>query len=276
MSRRRRTKEKFLAVRPAGPVLNSSRAPASPAIDLSALADYVAQFSAKTIVLLGDFVADEFQFGDISRVSREAPVLILRHNHTHLVPGGGANAANNFAALGARVFPVTAVGDDAAGGKLREYFQSMGMDVSGVFVAKKWTTPTKTRFLAGWAHTVGQQVLRVDREPSAPLPENVRAKLQSALAGKLKKADALAVSDYGFGVATPALARQARVQGTVRMHAVIAKDGSIQQLEVVSGPPLLIQAARDAVLQWRYKPTLLSDEPVEVETFIDVIFTLGG
>ena len=74
----------------------------------------------------------------------------------------------------------------------------------------------------------------------------------------------------------PPLARQARVQGTVRLHAIIAKDGSIQQLEVVSGPPLLIQAARDAVLQWRYKPTLLSDEPVEVETFIDVIFTLGG
>jgi protein TonB len=74
----------------------------------------------------------------------------------------------------------------------------------------------------------------------------------------------------------PALARQARVQGTVRLHAIIAKDGTIQQLEVVSGPPLLIQAARDAVLQWRYKPTLLSDEPVEVETYIDVIFTLGG
>src|SRR5277367_7006878 len=137
MSRRRLTKENVSVVRAAGSASNSLRAPASPAIDLSALADYVAQFSAKTILLLGDFVADEFQFGDISRVSREAPVLILRHSHTHLVPGGGANAANNFAALGARVLPVTAVGDDAAGSKLREYFQSMGMDVSGVFVAKK-------------------------------------------------------------------------------------------------------------------------------------------
>ena len=212
MSRRRPAKEKVSAVRPAGSASNSSRAPASPAIDLSALADYVAQFSAKTIVLLGDFVADEFQFGDISRVSREAPVLILRHNHTHLVPGGGANAANNLAALGARVLPITAVGDDVAGGKLREYFQSIGMDVSGIFSAKNRTTPTKTRFLAGWAHTAGQQVLRVDREPTAPLSENIRMKLQSALAGKLKKADALAVSDYGFGVATPALVRQARAQ----------------------------------------------------------------
>jgi periplasmic protein TonB len=74
----------------------------------------------------------------------------------------------------------------------------------------------------------------------------------------------------------PAIARQARIQGTVKLHAIIAKDGTIQSLEVVSGPPLLIQAATSAVKQWRYKPTLLSDEPVEVETYIDVIFTLGG
>ena len=74
----------------------------------------------------------------------------------------------------------------------------------------------------------------------------------------------------------PPLARQARIQGTVKLHAIISKEGTIQQLEVVSGPPLLIQAALDAVKQWRYKPTLLSDEPVEVDTYIDVIFTLGG
>ena len=74
----------------------------------------------------------------------------------------------------------------------------------------------------------------------------------------------------------PPLARQARIQGVVKLRAIISKEGTIQQLEVVAGPPLLIQAAVDAVRQWRYKPTLLSDEPVEVETFIDVIFSLGG
>jgi D-glycero-beta-D-manno-heptose-7-phosphate kinase len=82
----------------------------SSSVDLLSLAEYVEQFSSKTVALLGDFVADEFQFGEISRVSREAPVLILRHRETHLVPGGGANAANNLAALGARVLPITAVG----------------------------------------------------------------------------------------------------------------------------------------------------------------------
>src|SRR5258707_14648402 len=109
-------------------------------VDLLALAECVEKFSSKTVVLLGDFVADEFQFGEISRVSREAPVLILRHSHTRLVPGGGANAANNFAALGARVLPVTAVGDDAAGTQLRDYFRSMGVDVAGILSAKQWTT----------------------------------------------------------------------------------------------------------------------------------------
>jgi len=73
----------------------------------------------------------------------------------------------------------------------------------------------------------------------------------------------------------PPLARQTRISGTVRLHAIISKDGTIQQLEVLSGHPLLQQAALDAVRQWRYQPTLLNGEPVEVDTTIDVIFSLN-
>ena len=184
-------------------------AAASTSVDLVALAEYVEQFSAKTVALLGDFVADEFQFGEISRVSREAPVLILRHRETQLVPGGGANAANNLAALGARVLPITAVGHDTAGDALIAHFKEKRVDVSGIIRVKEWTTPTKTRFLAGWAHTVGQQVLRVDREPRTPLAPDVRKKIEQLLKAKLRSADALAVSDYGFGIATPELVRKA-------------------------------------------------------------------
>src|SRR6478736_7363865 len=122
----------------------------SSSVDLVALADYVEQFASKTVVLLGDFVADEFRSGEISRVSREAPVLILRHRETKLVPGGGANAANNLAALGARVRVVTAVGRDSAGDALVEYFRAKRVDVSGIVRVKGWSTPTKTRLLAGW------------------------------------------------------------------------------------------------------------------------------
>jgi protein TonB len=73
----------------------------------------------------------------------------------------------------------------------------------------------------------------------------------------------------------PPLARQTRISGTVRLHALISKDGSVQQLEVISGHPLLVQAALDAVRQWRYQPTTLNGEPVEVDTTIDVIFSLN-
>src|SRR5215468_6763712 len=180
------------------------------AVDLVRLAEIVEQFRGKRIVLYGDFVADEFQYGDISRVSREAPVLILKHQETRLVPGGGANATNNLAALGANVMPVGVVGRDSAGGALVEYFNELRVDTSGIVQAANWTTPTKTRFLAGWAHTTAQQVLRVDREPTAKLAEKVEKQLAAKLLAKAKSADALAVSDYGFGSATPDSVRAAR------------------------------------------------------------------
>jgi D-glycero-beta-D-manno-heptose-7-phosphate kinase len=197
----------------------------SAAVDLRALADCVEQFATKKIVLLGDFVADEFQFGEISRVSREAPVLILRHRETQIVPGGGANAANNLAAMGARVFPVTMVGDDLAGAALIAHFKALKVDVSGIVTVNGRSTPTKTRFLAGWAHTVAQQVLRVDREPQAEVPASAREKIAQLLQSRLRSADALAVSDYGFGVATPGLVRQARSK---RKDLLIALDARYQ------------------------------------------------
>ena len=175
--------------------------------ELASLGAYVRQFSGKTVVLLGDFIADEFRFGEIARVSREAPVLILRHRESHFMPGGGANAANNLAALGARVLSVTAVGHDEAGDALLVEFRKKDIDVSGIVRVKGWNTPTKTRFLAGWPHTVGQQVLRVDREPETPLPATVRRKLRALAIAKSQAADAIAVSDYGFGCATPELVR---------------------------------------------------------------------
>src|ERR1700730_17522605 len=111
---------------------SQTQASTSTSVDLLVLAECVEQFSSRTVAVLGDFVADEFQFGEISRVSREAPVLILRHRETQLVPGGGANAANNLAALGARVLPVTAVGQDSAGDALVAYFKDKRMDLSSI------------------------------------------------------------------------------------------------------------------------------------------------
>ena len=181
---------------------------AAASVDLRDLGECVERFSGKAIVLLGDFVADEFRYGDISRVSREAPVLILKHRETQVVPGGGANAANNLASLGAKVLPITVVGDDAAGDALFQYFRQRGVMTSGILRTKGRATPTKSRFLAGWAHIVAQQVLRFDYEPQAPLPEGALKKIYQKLLASLRNADAWAVSDYGFGVATPELVRE--------------------------------------------------------------------
>ena len=178
--------------------------------DLSRLADLVEAFPKQTIVLVGDFVADEFVFGEISRVSREAPVLILRHRETQLLPGGGANAANNLADLGARVLPVTVVGDDAPGRALLDYFRRKRVNTSAVLRVPGWATPTKARYLAGWPHTARQQVLRVDREPSSHLPARARAAILRKARERLRRAQTLLVSDYGYGVATPALVRELR------------------------------------------------------------------
>jgi D-glycero-beta-D-manno-heptose-7-phosphate kinase len=195
---------------------------ASASLDVRDLAECVEKFPGKTIVLLGDFVADEFRYGDISRVSREAPVLILKHRETLVVPGGGANAANNLASLGAKVVPITVVGDDAAGDALFQYFRLKRISTSGIFRTKGRATPTKTRFLAGWAHTIAQQVLRCDYEPQAPLPEAILRKIQQKLSASVRNADALAISDYGFGVATPELVR--KVTGRLKKSVPITLD----------------------------------------------------
>lgn len=175
--------------------------------DLSRLLDLIAAFPRQKIVVLGDFVVDEYVTGEISRVSREAPVLILRHRQTEIVPGGGANAANNLMDLGARVFPVGVVGDDAPGEALLDYFHRKGVDVSGIVRARAWTTTTKTRFLARWTHTARQQVLRVDREPTGKLPEEVARQILRKARARIAKSDATIVSDYGAGAVTPELLR---------------------------------------------------------------------
>ena len=132
------------------------------------LTKIVESFPKITITVVGDLVADEFIFGEISRVSREAPVLILKHRERTVVPGGGANAINNLADLGVNVLPVGVVGDDEVGRLLLKAFRHKHIPVSGVFKDKSYTTVTKTRILAGMTTTRGNRwsVSIANRKPS--------------------------------------------------------------------------------------------------------------
>ncbi|MFI5114074.1 MAG: bifunctional heptose 7-phosphate kinase/heptose 1-phosphate adenyltransferase [Terriglobales bacterium] len=165
----------------------------------------VEAFPKVTVTVLGDLVADEFVFGEISRVSREAPVLILKHRDRTVLPGGGANAIYNLADLGVNVLPVGLVGDDEPGRLLMRAFRHKRIPVSGVLKDKSYTTVTKTRILAGFAHTAGQQVVRLDREPAEGPNPHLRRELVLAAREYGRASDAFLVSDYGYGAATPAL-----------------------------------------------------------------------
>ena len=173
----------------------------------------VEAFPRLTITVLGDLVADEFIFGEISRVSREAPVLILKHRDRTVIPGGGANAANNLADLGVNVLPVGIVGDDEPGRLLLKYFRHKKIPISGVLKDKSYTTVTKTRILAGMTHTARQQVVRVDREPQAAPSSHLTRELYLAARNYAHASDALLVSDYGYGAATPAIVSTLRQKG---------------------------------------------------------------
>ncbi|MGH9510532.1 MAG: bifunctional heptose 7-phosphate kinase/heptose 1-phosphate adenyltransferase [Terriglobales bacterium] len=170
-------------------------------------------FSKLTITVVGDFVADEFIFGEISRVSREAPVLILKYREKTVVPGGGANAVNNLADLGVNVFPVGIVGNDGPGRLLLKGFRHKHVAVSGILKGNGYATPTKTRILAGMAHSSRQQVVRVDREPEAEPDRNQKRELVLAAREYARASDAVLISDYGYGAATPAILNGIREKG---------------------------------------------------------------
>jgi rfaE bifunctional protein kinase chain/domain len=178
--------------------------------DLGRLLELISAFGQHRIMVLGDLVADEFVTGEITRVSREAPVLIIRKRKSEIRPGGGANAANNIAALGAKAAPVGVLGHDAPAKALMEQSRAAKMDVSGIVRAREVSTITKTRFLAGWTHTTPQQVLRVDKQDEAPLPEHVTKAVERNAREEARRCSAVLLSDYGGGIVTPELVRELR------------------------------------------------------------------
>ena len=177
-------------------------------------------FGTRTVLVVGDLMNDEYLFGKPARISREAPVLILRFTEREVLLGGAANAAHNVHALGARVVPVGVVGRDAAGDELIALFQASGIPTDGIVSEAGRTTPVKTRIMAGGYQSTRQQVVRLDREPASELMPITEDALLSRLTALGARADAILVSDYGYGSVTPrvfervkAVARRSNTRG---------------------------------------------------------------
>jgi rfaE bifunctional protein kinase chain/domain len=160
----------------------------------------IRRFADQRIVIIGDAIADRFVHGSISRVSREAPVFILKHQHTETLPGGAANCAMNLVALGAKVSLISVTGADDAGNELRAKLEAAGINVDGMIVSDKIETTTKVRILAGHSHGNKQQVIRIDYEGASLSDEGVRAALLNKLQQAVATADAVVISDYNYGV----------------------------------------------------------------------------
>ena len=166
-------------------------------------------FGGRRVVVIGDIIADEFIYGQIARVSREAPVLILRYDSTQVVAGGAGNAANNVAALGGRAGLVGLVGPDEIGRRLTSSLHRL-VERGGMLRPSGCGTPTKTRILAGGIHSAKQQIVRIDREPGVSLDARTRQDLGRRVMAAVSGADAVIVSDYGYGLVSPALAADVR------------------------------------------------------------------
>lgn len=169
------------------------------------LEEWVYRLKGKKLLLFGDMVADVYVKGHISRVSREAPVLVLEHRGETIVPGGAANAVHNAAVLGGIVHAVGVCGEDSAGEKLKELLQSKGVMVDGLFQDAKRPTITKTRILAGGQATVRQQVVRIDQESKEPLSKETEAALLHYIEKILPAMDVVVISDYGSQTVSPKL-----------------------------------------------------------------------
>ncbi|MCZ6695365.1 MAG: PfkB family carbohydrate kinase [Acidobacteria bacterium] len=211
------------------------------------LLEGIARMEGVSVLVVGDLVLDEFEYGEIGRVSREAPVLILNHRRTDRLPGGGANAAANIIALGGRAAVVGRLGPDEAGTHLSHLLESLGVDISGLWRDDRYRTPLKRRILAGSPHATKQQIVRVDRGGGPEVladDSRFRAALKAATAG----ARGALVSDYGLGLLNPAsIPMVTETVGEARIPMFIDSRAQLRQFRGVTAATPNLQEAESAL-----------------------------
>ncbi len=186
---------------------------------VSRLLAAVGRFGKTRIMVVGDLIADEYLYGKPARISREAPVLILRFTGRQVKLGGAANAAHNVHALGATARAVGVLGRDVAGDEVVRLCREAGIDTDGILRVPGRLTPVKTRLMAGGHESTRHQLVRLDREPEAGMPLEAETEIIERLRTLGRDADAFLVSDYGYGTVSPrvfdAVLALSRAQGTL-------------------------------------------------------------
>ncbi|WP_270380823.1 bifunctional heptose 7-phosphate kinase/heptose 1-phosphate adenyltransferase [Mitsuokella multacida] len=180
--------------------------------------DALSGMQGRSILVIGDMVADIYLDGRISRISREAPVLVLEQAGEKVVAGGAANVVNNIATLGGKVHAVGLVGRDKSADGLRAILAKNGADVRGLIADASRPTISKTRIIAGGRATVSQQIVRIDRESKAPMAPTIEAELSAYIKSILPTVEGVVISDYGSGTVTEGL--QALLIDYCRAHDI--------------------------------------------------------
>jgi rfaE bifunctional protein kinase chain/domain len=166
------------------------------------LHDIIKRFSKTRVGVIGDMAADVYIYGKPYRLSREAPVIVIRHDYQKIIPGGAANTVNNLIQLGAQVYPMGMLGNDDPGVEVFNYFSDRCPSTEALLLSSATETITKTRIMAGDDHTSKQQVIRIDKEPRCQLSADGEQKLLAYFARLSPQLDVLIVSDYGYGFIT--------------------------------------------------------------------------
>src|SRR6185503_686794 len=174
--------------------------------DVLALID---ELPGHRVAVIGDAIADEFVYGRVARVSREAPVLILEYDSTEVVPGGAGNAANNVAAMGGSALLAAVIGRDEPARRLLKSLHKRVNPRTVIRTSRRGTT-IKTRILAGGIHSAKQQVVRIDRVANGAIDKSTRDAFFRAAVSAAMRADAVLISDYGGGLVSPAVVSRLR------------------------------------------------------------------
>lgn len=202
------------------------------------LSKIISRLNQGRVLVVGDMVIDEMVYGTTHRLSREAPVLILRHERADIILGGGANAAHNVSKLKAKRTTVVGIsGKDYYASLLNEALQRDGIDTAGLIQDEDRPTSTKTRISGIANHSVTQQIVRIDRESNAPISAKIENQLLDTLSQLAPAFDALLLSDYGLGVFTPAVI--AHCQALSKKHGLIMAVDSQQDLGAFQGATIL-------------------------------------